>query len=656
MALVPRATVTVEPTSAAPSSGVDLVCVLAPVATSPDMVPRLFGSAQAVYEQHGYSEGVEYVAKHASQTGKSCLFVGMPIGTAGAISRSTSFSNTGSSVPTVAAGGDGVLAEHDGVVRVIAGGTIGTDQIKLELSLDGGRSFSPVRLGTAVSYALPYVNATLSFAAGTLVAGDTILEWHGSAPRIDTGDLDTVRAALAAGNKLFRSVLITGDMTVKASADAVVTELNAYATSNERFAFARCSVGPDRVPQALMSKVVWRMTGNPTLTFAEVGGTGDTVTRSTGSWIADGAVVGDTVTFAGTASNNVTGVIASLSATVITFGTTDLAAEVIAVDAGPVIAVGTPTLTFAEVGATGDTVTRNRGSWLVDGFRVADTVSFTGTASNNVSGAVTAVTALVLTYNTTDLAAEVVGTLNVTCSSSQTKAAWMAALDAVFAGVDGQPRIDLSAGRGAEFSTFSGWNRRIPAAWFASAREYAHDLHVATWRKDLGPVGADLFDTNNQLIEWDDRVDGGAGSAANFTTLRTWANGPRGGFITQSLTRAGDGQIASKTHNAAVINEACNVVQQATENVIGRSLILNADGTATKDSLAVIAAEVNAALQLSLLQSRGEGPRASSCVWTPDPADIYSVSEPVMHGTLALDLNGTIHSVDTSVRVNTSGQ
>jgi hypothetical protein len=619
------------------------------------MVPRLFGSAQAVYEQHDYCEGVEYAAKHIAQTGKSVLFVGMPIGTAGAISRSTGHENTGSCVVSVAAGSDGVMAEHDGILRCLAGGTIGTSQIKLELSLDGGRSFSPVRLGTANSYALPYVNATLSFAAGDLVAGDTILEWHGSGPKIDTADLAEVRAALASGDNLFRSILITGDLTVKASADAVVTQMNAYATSNDRFAFARCSVGPDRFPQARLSQVTWRMTGNPTLTFAEVGGTGDTVTRSTGSWIADGAVAGDTVTFAGTASNNVTGVIASLSATVITFGTTDLVAEVIAADAG-VTASGSPTITYAEVGGTGDTITRSRGSWLADGFRDGDSFSNDSASNDITGGTIATVTATVLTLGSTDLAAESARADAVTLTTSTTKAAWMAALDATFAGVDGQPRIDLSAGRGCETSLFSGWSRRIPAAWFASAREYAHDLHVATWRKDLGPVGADLFDVNNQLVEWDDRVDGGAGSAAGFTTLRTWANGPRGGFITQSLTRAGDGQIASKTHNAAVINEACNVVQQATEGVIGRSLILNDDGTATKDSLAVIAAEVNAALQLSLLQSRGEGPRASSAVWTPDPSDVYNVAEPVMHGSLRLNLNGTIHSVDTSVRVATSGQ
>lgn len=655
MATLPRATVRVEPTAAAPGAGLDTICILAPVATEPDMTPRIFGTAQAVYDQHGYSEGLEYGALHLAYSGKSFIFVGMPIGTAGTVSRFTSFGNSGSSVVTAVAGSDGVLSEHEGRLRVKTGGTIGTDQIKLEVSLDGGRSFSPLRLGTASSYVLPYVGVTLNFAAGTLVADDVIAEWHGSGPRIDTADLAEVFDALAADDKAFRSVIVIGDMPNDTAASAVLTQVNAYASESERFIYARASVY-DRLPRAQMSHAYARLTGNPTLTFAEVGGTGDTITRSSGSWIADGFAVGDTVTVTGTASNNVSGPVTGVSATVLTFDTTDLAAEVIAVDAGPVVVVASPTLTFAEVGATGDTLTRNRGSWLTDGFRDGDTVSVTGSASNNVTGAVTTVTALVLTFGSTDLAAEVIKSSSVEVSTNQTKAAWMAEVDAEFASIDGQPRLDLSAGRGAVISPFSGWAYRRPVAWAASVIEYQHDVHVATWKKDLGPTGFDLFDADGLLTEWDDRVDGGAGSEARFTTFRTWANGPRGAFITQSLTRAGDGQLTSQTHNMAVVNVACTTVQQATEQAIGRSLQLNADGTATKESLAVIASEVNAAVELALLTSRGEGPRASRAVWTPDPSDVYNVPEPTMHGVLELVLNGTIHSVDTAVRLRANGE
>jgi hypothetical protein len=616
------------------------------------MTPRLYGSAAAVAEVHGYSEGVEYVDMHLAGTALPVLFLGMPIGTVGAISRSTSHANTGTSVVSVTAGADGILAEHDGVLRVVAGGTIGTDQIKLELSLDGGRSFQPIRLGTASSFTVPNVNASIAFAAGTLIAEDVVLEWHGSAPRISTSDLATAREALAAKTFRFRDALLCGDLPDAAAATSYVTQLNAYSTANDRDIKGRASV-PDRQPIARISHAYARMTGNPALTFAEVGASGDTITRSTGSWLSDGFRAGDTFTVAGSVSNNVTGTIASLTDLVLTLGTTDLAAEV----ASNVTVTGGPTLTYAEVGATGDTITRSRGSFLVDGFRVGDSIDSAGSVSNNfTNAAVTAVTATVLTLNTQDLAAESILASSVTLTAGETKAEWMARLDGVFANIDSEPRINLSAGRAAFPSSYSGWLRRVPAGWLASVRAYQHDLHVATWRKDLGPLGADLFDADGELVEWDERVDGGAGLAARFTTLRTWSNGPKGAFVAMDLTSAGDGQIASLDHNQAVINHAVNTVRTATENVIGRSLILNSDGTATRDSLAVIAAEVNAQLELELLSSRGEGPRASSAVWTPNPADVYNVPESLMTGTLDLVLNGTVHSVSTQVRIRTNGQ
>lgn len=59
---------------------------------------------------------------------------------------------------------------------------------------------------------------------------------------------------------------------------------------------------------------------SPTLTFANVGAA-DTITRSTGSFITDGYYAGMLVTIAGTSNNNMTtGPIATVSATVLTFG------------------------------------------------------------------------------------------------------------------------------------------------------------------------------------------------------------------------------------------------------------------------------------------------------------------------------------------------
>lgn len=660
MATLPKARTTVSQTAGALAAGTDTLCVIAPVSQNADAVPRLFGSAAAVYQQHAYCDGVELVDFHVTRTGKNVLFIGVEIATPGVIGRVNKAGNTGSAVASVVAGGAGVLGEHDGVVEVERGGTIGTSQIALRLSLDGGRTFKRVKLGTGSSYAIPYVNVALSFAAGTLVAGDRVIEWHGSGPRSDATGWAAARTALAAQLKFFRSIVLVGDLQDHVEAQAFLDQVAAYRTENERFVYARASI-KDRLPEAAMSHDAARMTGTPTLTFANVA-SADTCMRSAGSWIADGVQVGDTLVFGGTASNNVTtGPVVSVTDTVLTFGaTTTLTNE------GPVsnaTAVAYPTLTFAEVGGTADTIVRNRGSFVADGFRAGDFITIDGTASNDIgpTDALASVTPLTLTLGSSDLAAEVIGTHLVTITAGQTKAAWAAdnedEFETVRGGDDGF-RLDMSWGRQRFTSNFSQWFFRFPVAWVASCREYQHDLHIATHRKSDGPTGGDLFDADGNLVEWDDRVDGEAGAAAGFTVSRTWGNGPAGAFIAQSLTRGDDGTLLSRTNNVAVVNLAMTIVQSGTENAaIGVDLLLNDDGTATTDSLARIQKQVNDALEIELLSNKkNEGQRASKAVWTPDPSVVFNVAEPEMLGTLDLNLKGTVHSVGTVVRIRSGGQ
>ncbi len=461
----------------------------------------------------------------------------------------------------------------------------------------------------------------------------------------------------------FRSILLIGDLQSDTESAAYLAQIDAYETENERFVYGRCSVY-DRFPQSEMTRDHVRMTGAPTLTFLEVGAGADTITRSAGSWIADGFAANDVIAVTGSASNNVTSaVIASLTATVLTLGA---AAGDDLVNEGPTAGctvIGSPRLTFAEVGAGSDTITRSRGSFLTDGFRIGDVIAITGTASNNLTAAaVTGVTALALTLGAgvgDDLAAEVIASRLVTIVSNKTKAAWAAEVDAEFASIDDAFRVFHGWGRCRIVSPFTGWFMRRPASWFASLREYQHDLHIPPWRKSDGPFsGCSLNDADGNLYEWDDRVDGGVGTSARFTTMRTWANGPAGPFITRSLSRAQEGSLLLDSHNVAVTNLACSTVQQATEEAaIGVSLILNDDGTATSDSLALVTGQVNTALSQALLtDTKNEGPRASSAVWSPDADVLFNVQDATMLGVTELNLRGTVVRVNTVVRVLSGGQ
>jgi hypothetical protein len=279
---------------------------------------------------------------------------------------------------------------------------------------------------------------------------------------------------------------------------------------------------------------------------------------------------------------------------------------------------------------------------------VGDPITITGTVSNNGTFVVTAATALTLTLEAGDLANEVIGATQVTIDAGQTKAAWLAAIDAEFASIDDEPLIDLSAGRAAGFVPFSQWSLRLPAAWAASLREYQHDLHIPVWAKALGPVGWSLYDADDQLVEWDDRVDGGAACAARFTSFRSWANGPEGAFLAESLTRALDASLLVQTHNLVVVNRARAVCQAATEYVIGRSLLLASDGTASADSRKEIESFVNDLLAKDLLSDKkGEGPRCSNVTWVMAADDELNVPEPIVNGVLTVSLRGAIHTINT---------
>ncbi len=315
--------------------------------------------------------------------------------------------------------------------------------------------------------------------------------------------------------------------------------------------------------------------------------------------------------------------------------------------------ISAETLTFAT---PAETVTRSAGSWLNDGFKVGDSVLFAGTVSNDGTHIITTLTATVMTCAASTFVAEVAtASDDVDADQVLTMAAWVAAQDAAFAGVDSQRRIDPSLGRARKLSPITGWMFRRPAAWAASLREYQHDLHIPCWRKQDGPLdGWDLQDEDGNNVEYDERTDGGA-LAARFTCLRSYSNGPRGAFVALSLTRAAEGSLLSRTHNMAVTDLACTIAQLETENAIGQVLVLKDDGTGTDASIALIEERVNTSLQIGLLQDKGEGQRASKAVWVANKTDILNIPAAQLNGTLFLNLNGTLEKISTKVKIQTAG-
>jgi hypothetical protein len=565
MAELPEASVTIDDQAGAFAGGTGYAVVIGCVESNADVTPRVFASTKSLIATHGYSMAVDYAAMHFEATKKPIIFVGIPSATAGTVGSFDATGVTGTSVISITGT---PTDELDVVLTVVTGGTVGTNGITFNLSLDGGRSEKLVRLGTASSYAIPYSGLTLNFAAGTLVAEDE-LTFRTNPPMWDSTGLASAKTALADQLKLARSWVVIGDLPSSTFAGYVTTQANAYETANDRYVYARCSVKDHRL--------------------------------------------------------------------------------------GKKSKIAAQTITFAEVGVSGDTITRSAGSWLDDGIKVGDRIDCNSPLNPFTGALVTAVSATVLTLDTQDLVAEVLASNLFDIEASTSMAQYVSLMDSAFASVDGQKRIDLSIGRARKQSPISGWLYRRPAAWALSIREYSHDVQIPSWRKSDGPLdGWSLEDENGNVVEFDERTDAG-GLAARFSCLRTYSNGPNGAFGALSLTRATEGSLLSRTHNMAVANLACTIAQAETENAIGQVLVLKDDGTAEEASLQIIEGRVNTALEIALLQNRAEGPRASKAVWSASRTDVLNVPGAELNGTLDLLLNGTLEKITTVVRIQTAG-
>lgn len=316
MAELPSARLRLLADAAARAAGLNTITIIAPCLLHTDGIPRIYGNAKAIREFHGYCPGVDYAAMHIQETGQAVVFIGVPVATPGTVGQIDQSGNTDTSIVGVAVGEGGSLEEVNGAVVVERGGTVGTDQIRLRLTLDGGLKYKVVNLGTGNQYTIPYINQTLYFAAGDLTDGETVLRWTSSAPGWDDGGLASARAGLVADQIASRSWLVIGDVTSAGAATVITTEVNAYETENDRYVVARGQVY-DR-PTARLSTSI--QTEGPLPFNVVFAASGDTATRAEGSWIADGFREGDEIEIVGTVDNDGTYTIATLSATVMGLG------------------------------------------------------------------------------------------------------------------------------------------------------------------------------------------------------------------------------------------------------------------------------------------------------------------------------------------------
>jgi hypothetical protein len=300
--------------------------------------------------------------------------------------------------------------------------------------------------------------------------------------------------------------------------------------------------------------------------------------------------------------------------------------------------------------ATDDTITRNAGSWVTDGFKVGMTITIDGTASNDGDHVVTVVTASVLTVSSSPgLALEANvdgGTISIT--GSESKATWAAALGTIVNGASPAAakenfRIFWRGGRGRRISPIYKHRKRRPIAWFEASRTMLHDLHVSSAATAFGPLdGVDLNDENGSLAEFDQRVDGGL-LEARIGCLMSHDE-LAGAYVALPLTGAADNSALSRVPSVAVGQLACRVAKAALTRCLGQHLIAQAGtGYLAPVSADRIEQYVQGRLSAALLtNARNEGQRAANVVFEiSKTTDVRTPGTPIPY---TVDVDGYVYA------------
>ncbi len=225
-----------------PSAGA--LFALAGVSSSgPVDTPATYARTKDVIAAFGAGPLVEAACHFIERYGRPVVLVRTGNSVAGVPGTLVTTDWTGTSIATLDATGL-PNDDYEGYLVVVTGGTIGTAGITFQWSLDGGRTLSPVTaLGTAITFAFPGAGGVnLDFAAGTVVAGDT-LSFRTTAPNWNATELGTALEALKNTAALWELCHIVGPVDATAF-DAIELKFAAMLAAGKY----RAWVGNARMP------------------------------------------------------------------------------------------------------------------------------------------------------------------------------------------------------------------------------------------------------------------------------------------------------------------------------------------------------------------------------------------------------------------------
>jgi hypothetical protein len=175
-------------------------------------------------------------------------------------------------------------------------------------------------------------------------------------------------------------------------------------------------------------------------------------------------------------------------------------------------------------------------------------------------------------------------------------------------------------------------------------------MHESTWWRAFGPLVGWYAHSSDD--DYDNRVHGTpyAGAlAGRFVSFSSLSNSP-GEFIAKDVTRSNPEDVLFLTNNVHVVNLACTIVNVESVRILGQTLVLDSDGTATKETIITIESVINSALHRAMLPGGNEN-HCSSVQWIMKRGDDLRGPAAIVRGILSLGLAGTISHVDTKVEV-----
>lgn len=136
--------------------------------------------------------------------------------------------------------------DYDATLTIVAGGILGAGTFKY--SLDGDKTTGETRtIPAGGSFVIPDTNITVTFPAGTYVAGE-VYSWTSTAPHYDSADLTTAVTQLLLETDTWDFMVFTGNAADAATAATLFGAIDGHMTSfenNFRFLRAWMATGRD---------------------------------------------------------------------------------------------------------------------------------------------------------------------------------------------------------------------------------------------------------------------------------------------------------------------------------------------------------------------------------------------------------------------------